>query len=326
MVYIDYAKAYDSVSHSWIVEVMKIYRISSVIIRFLEVAMTMWKTNLFLTHSEGVITVENVRFYRGIFQGDSLSPILFILAINPVSTLINQRCHGYRMNGVTVTHQLYMDDFKGYTDTPENLQKLVDLVFQFSTDIGMKFGLSKCKVVHLRGGKLLGRGGLSLGVGGEIDEMKPGDVYKYLGIEEADGIKHELVKEKVLKSMKYKLKKILATELNGKNLIQAINESVLPVISYTFSVVNWCESEVKGIDVRIRKHLNMNKMFEIKSDVDRLYVPRSSGGRGLQSAWDAFQSTICRLTHFFANSEDVTLKKCFKLVNGKRFSLKNKAK
>merc|ERR1712015_14866 len=113
---------------------MKIYRISSVIIRFLEVAMTMWKTNLFLTHSEGVITVENVRFYRGIFQGDSLSPILFILAINPVSTLINQRCHGYRMNGVTVTHQLYMDDFKGYTDTPENLQKLVDLVFQFSTD------------------------------------------------------------------------------------------------------------------------------------------------------------------------------------------------
>merc|ERR1712015_264650 len=99
----------------------------------------------------------------------------------------------------------------------------------------------------------------------------------------------------------------------------------MPTVSYSFGIINWHEAELNDWDVQIRKMLNMYRMFEIKSDIDRLYVPRASGGRGLQSAWDAFQSTICRLTHFFANSEDVTLKECFKLDNGKRFSLKKKA-
>ena len=42
----------------------------------------------------------------------------------------------------------------------------------FSSDIGMKLGLNKCKVVHLQKGKLAELGGVELGDGGVIEEKK----------------------------------------------------------------------------------------------------------------------------------------------------------
>ena len=55
--------------------------------------------------------------------------------------------------------------------------------------------------------------------------------YKYLGIEELDSIRHDNVKEKVSKNLKSKMRKLLESELNSRNLFQAINESILPLIT-----------------------------------------------------------------------------------------------
>ena len=44
MLYIDYAKAYDSVPHKWLIEVLTVYKISPVIIQFLLVSMQFWST------------------------------------------------------------------------------------------------------------------------------------------------------------------------------------------------------------------------------------------------------------------------------------------
>merc|ERR1712074_435122 len=106
-------------------------------------------------------------------------------------------------------------------------------------------------------------------------------VYKYLGVIESTGIKHEKMKEKILTTFKKRVKSILKTELNSKNIMIAIGEYAVLVISYTFGIINWTEEEVKNADLTIRKNLNMYKMFESKGDIDRLYVPQSMGGRGL---------------------------------------------
>ena len=72
----------------------------------------------------------------------------------------------------------------------------------------------------------------------------------------------------------------MATELNIGNVITAINEVVVPAVSYTFGVFNWNVTKIDGIDKAVRKLLNMNKMFEIWIDVNRLYALRRRGGRG----------------------------------------------
>ena len=190
-----------------------------------------------------------------------------------------------------------MDNLKGFTNNYANLVKMANLIESLSTDIGMEFGLSKCKCVNMVSGKHKSIGGITLKSGGVMEELSADEFYKYLGIEELDSIKHSMVKAKVSKNVKAKLRKLLESELNARNLFHAINESILPIITYTFGVIEWNEEELKGYDVQIRKMLNLYKAFELKSDIDRLYLPRIEGGRGLISVWDSFQSSACRIKH-----------------------------
>ena len=44
--WIDYRKAYDSVPHDWIVEVLKMHKFDTTTIKFIETTMKHWKTSL----------------------------------------------------------------------------------------------------------------------------------------------------------------------------------------------------------------------------------------------------------------------------------------
>ena len=83
--WIDYKKAFDGVPHSWILKCLQMYKIHPVLITFIEESMSQWNTNMTLVHKEGFLETGPIRIRRGIFQGDSLSPSLFIMSLNPLS-------------------------------------------------------------------------------------------------------------------------------------------------------------------------------------------------------------------------------------------------
>ena len=85
-----------------------------------------------------------IRYLRGIFQSDSLSVLLFILAVNPLSLVLNE-LKGYKMGSTSnrntnITHLFFVDDLKLYASNLQKATKLLDLVTTFSNDIRMKFG------------------------------------------------------------------------------------------------------------------------------------------------------------------------------------------
>ena len=57
---------------------------------------------------------------------------------------------------------LYMDDLKSFANSKENGIKMVMIMFEFSTDIGMAFGIDKCKTLNIIGGKYSKCGGVEL--------------------------------------------------------------------------------------------------------------------------------------------------------------------
>ena len=242
--YIDFMKAYDSVPHPWILETLKTYKVSNVITNFLKHAMGMWQIKLILRHDSGMMEVPNIKIQRGIFQGDTLSPLLFIIAINPLSFLLNKSGMGYDMDGVKFSHMIYMDDIKTFSGSIKGNQEMIKIMYNFSNTIGMAFGIDKCKVLNITRGKHTNHEGVTLPNGEVIEEMGEEDVYKYLGVIESTGIKHEKMKEKVLTTFKKRVKSILKTELNSKNIMISMGEYAIPVISYTYGVINWTEAEM----------------------------------------------------------------------------------
>ena len=79
MAWIDYRKAYDLVPHSWVNECMEKFGITKNLRTFLQKSMQQWRLSLMATGEDlGEVNVE-----RGIFQGDSVSPLLFVLSMVP---------------------------------------------------------------------------------------------------------------------------------------------------------------------------------------------------------------------------------------------------
>ena len=123
--WIDYKKAFDSVPHSWILKSLEIFEVSPVLINFLRTSMILWETNLTLSHVNGILISNGMRTRCGIFQGDSLSPLLFCMALIPLSQLLNSTGYGYKIMEKKINHLFYMDDLKLYAQNDGELEGLL---------------------------------------------------------------------------------------------------------------------------------------------------------------------------------------------------------
>ena len=75
--------------------------------------------------------------------------------------------------------------------------------------------------------------------------MELDETYKYLGIEKGDGIDNSQLKDKLVKEYYCQVWQILKTELISKNNITAINTLAVPVLVYSFGIVNWLRQEIE---------------------------------------------------------------------------------
>ena len=82
-----------------------------------------------------------------------------------------------------------------------------------------------------------------------------------------------------------KLKRILKSKLNGKNVIMAVNTWAVSVLRYEAGVINRTEAELESIDREARKQMTIYGMLHPHTDVQRFHLPRGQGGSGLKSVY-----------------------------------------
>ena len=161
--WIDYKKAFDSVPHSWILACLRMYKINPVLTTLTEASMRQWKTNMILVHESEVLETGPISIKRGIFQGDSLSPLLFTMSLNPLSRKLQKTGYGYQLDKQTKTnHLFYVDDLKLYGTSNSQLNGLISTVKKVSDDIQMEFGLDKCAKATFKRGKKVSAEGILL--------------------------------------------------------------------------------------------------------------------------------------------------------------------
>lgn len=315
MGWIDFQKAYDMVPHSWIIETLKLYKVSEIFINFLQQSMRNWNLWLFCHGTQ----LCNINVRRGIFQGDSLSPLLFIMTLFPLSEVVLNKTWGYKMKlsdesepgVITVNHLLYMDDIKLYAKSGAQLKKMIAEVKVFSDQMKMKFGLDKCKTVHIARGKLKEDSQmLLLPPGDHIEALcNKDDKYKYLGIMQLNTNKHSEMKASIKQEYCKRVRAVLQSELSAKNKIISINSLAIPVIRYSGGIIHWNKTELQELDIKTRKLLTCYRGLAKRSNVTRLYLKRQFGGRGLISVEECVRSEVSSLNEYRNKCQQTILRK-----------------
>ena len=140
---------------------------------------------------------------------------------------------------VSRSHSLFVDDLKVYQESHEILRDANEVIVQESHDTGACYGVSKNAEIVFERGKMVRGEGLEV-LKERMKTIDPDEyeIYKFLGIEQADGIETKKVFERVKGEVNKRVKMLTNTKLNDVNLVHAINTKVIPVAAYPMNVVN----------------------------------------------------------------------------------------
>ena len=190
------------VSHSWIMECLDMIGAADAVKCLLGESMKTWRINL--TANDECLGKVNIR--RGIFQGDSLSPLLFVLALFPLSMILRKVSAGYEMkkDGCRINHLLFMHDLK--LIMIRCLRRMRKRLIPWCRLCGSSAMTSAWSLVWRnvlrwpwRGVKGYIRMELLYPDGTQLRALGEEESYKYLGVLEADHVLHEESKERLKK-------------------------------------------------------------------------------------------------------------------------------
>ena len=134
--------------------------------------------------------------------------------------------------------------------------------------------------------------------GKDIKELNLREAYEYLGIEESHDIEHENEKEKFKKEYVWRLRLVLGTELSPENKFEQLGHWQYQYCDIVLELLTGAKKELQKLDRKMRKLLTTHRHHHSKADVDRLYVPKKQGGRGLMQLREACTVEITKLVKY----------------------------
>ena len=190
------------------------------------------------------------------------------------------------------------------------------VIVQASHDTGACYGISKCVEIVFKRGKMARGEELEI-LEERIKAIDPdeNEVYKFLGIEQADGIKTKKDFELVQGEVNKRVKILTSTELNNANLVRAINTKLIPVAAYPMNVCKFTDGELKELDQVIKRELRSKNMLGKQSSNDRLYLIREDGGKGIKSLRDIYKETRLRVACYLTCLENKWIKAAWRREN-----------
>ena len=118
--------------------------------------------------------------------------------------------YGYQVDEQTkINHLFYLDDLKLYGTNDKQLTALINTGKYVWDDIKMEFGLDKCAKASCKRDKKVSAEGILLNDNQVIQDLDQAETYKYLGMEEGEGVQHHKMKVNITKKYKRRIKLVL---------------------------------------------------------------------------------------------------------------------
>ena len=220
VIFIDFAKAFDSVVHNKLILKLRKYGIDGFILKWLET---------FLQNRSQIVKINNsfsesLPVSSGVPQGSVLGPILFNIFINDIFECCCNYCEIF----------LFADDVKLFSSNSFELQNSLNLLSEWSKKWQLQVSIEKCSVLHL------GSNNAETSYFLDGHELKRTNCVKDLGVFTSNTLSstsqcHETYK-KASRICSLIHKSFISR--NKEIILQAYNVYVLPILDYCSSVYN----------------------------------------------------------------------------------------
>ena len=141
--FVDFAKAFDSVSRNSL-----LYKLTQTNIggNFYKLIKSMYSSTKFRFKADNKLGPARVS-YRGVKQGDGLSPLLFNVFINDLCDSFDEDCKPVLIEDVNINCLLYADDLLIISESEEGLQNCISILEQYCNRWKLEVNLDKTKVI-----------------------------------------------------------------------------------------------------------------------------------------------------------------------------------
>lgn len=160
----------------------------------------------------------------GLRQGDPLSCILYIIFIDGLVRELKSAVEGMRIGDATVPLLLFADDIGLVACSKREMQKLLDIVHQYSRKWRFLFNVKKCKVVVFTTKRKADNKPLHLG----SERLEETNTYRYLGVEFKSNLSWVLMRERVVRRARSRLALISKAIVSGLEVALKVWHNGLP--------------------------------------------------------------------------------------------------
>jgi hypothetical protein len=246
--YIDIKKAFDSVQHWTILQILNHLNAPPNFIKIIEFIFNSSTTQFITSHG----LTDPVKFMRGVKQGDPISPILFILYMIPLQWSL-KRINTFACPLLPLNHLCYADDLLLLSYSAQHMKLLFNTVKKYCDLTHLQIHPTKSSLSSIYSSE-----NLSLDIDNTpIKKIPPNEPYKYLGIHIPLDLNIEPHFNSIVTSSSHNVtfyctKRYLSTPL----LIKLINTCIIPKITYTTQIFLPNNQTLNKLDHKITAALN----------------------------------------------------------------------
>ena len=200
-------------------------------------------------------TSDEFTFKKGIFQGDPLSPLIFILCFDPiVQDLISNSDFGYDLNGTKFITTPFADDFCLITRHKKTHQRFINRIANHTSSMSLKLKPSKCRSLSLSAGSPTSV--LFQIDGAEVPTVED-ESHKFLGSLITFRNKSSDIFEYLSTKISTALENINSSVIRPEYKIQVYMRYFLPSLRYHLTVNDLCASHLQALDAMCNRYLKM---------------------------------------------------------------------